>query len=385
MINFNPSDPAFVADPYPYYRQLRDKAPVWQDKGSGLWLITRYSGVEQAVTDYTSFSSSRGNVVQDSPTRVGKTLGSMDPPRHDELRRVIQRGLSNARIDMMLPEMRAELAICMEKLAEVRACDFIADISRPILFGTLGRLLGLDAEAARIATDLTAGLFHQDDGAFGSILPPEQFVAVADFLRTQLESRRSERGDDLISALLDAKDAGAPLSDEEIVANVSTVLMAGNASIGHFFPNVIHALWQHPDQRRLLLEDPSRIPAAIEEAVRWDTSTQCFARQVMVDVEIDGTTIPADSRALIFYASANRDERVVPDPDRFDIARSRVRHFGFGMGPHFCAGANAARMMLKELMRDLLPYLGEYELDTGRAHRVSHIMVRGFTNLPISW
>lgn len=385
MIAFNLSDRDFIADPYPYYRQLRDMAPVWQDPDNGLWLITRYSGVEQAVVDYASFSSSRGNVVQDSPTRVGKTLGSIDPPRHDELRRVIQRGLSNARIDMILPEMHAELVTCMEKLAGARECDFIADISRPILFGTLGRLLGLDAAASRVATDLTAGLFHQNDGAFGSILPPDQFVAIFDFLRTQLETRRFERGDDLMSALLDAKDAGAPLSDEEIVANISTVLMAGNASIGHFFPNVIHALWRHPDQRRLLLDDPSRIPAAIEEAVRWDTSTQCFARQVMADVAIDGITIPADSRALIFYASANRDERVIPDPDRFDISRSRVRHFGFGMGPHFCAGANAARMMLKDLMRDLLPHLGEYELDTSRAQRVNHIMVRGFTNLPISW
>jgi cytochrome P450 len=385
MIAFNPSDPDFIADPYPYYRQLRDMAPVWQDPDNGLWLITRYSGVEKAVVDYASFSSSRGNVVQDSPTRVGKTLGSIDPPRHDELRRVIQRGLSNARIDIILPEMHDELVTCLKKLAGVRECDFVADISRPILFGTLGRLLGLDAEASRTATDLTAGLFHQNDGAFGSILPPEQFVAVFEFLRTQLETRRFERGDDLMSALLDAKDAGAPLSDEEIVANISTVLMAGNASIGHFFPNVIHALWRHPDQRRLLLEDPSRIPAAIEEAVRWDTSTQCFARQVMADVEIDGTTIPADSRALIFYASANRDERVIPDPDRFDIFRSRARHFGFGMGPHFCAGANAARLMLKDLMRDLLPYLGEYELDTSRAQRVNHIMVRGYTNLPISW
>lgn len=385
MIDFNPADPAFVADPYPTYRRLRDEAPVWQDPASGLWLITRYSGVERATVDYASFSSAKGNVVQDSPTRVGKTLGSIDPPRHDELRRIIQRGLGNARIEAMLPGIRAELAACMERLSDKRECDFIADISQPILFGALGRMLGLDADAAVQATELTKGLFHQDDGPMGSVLPAETFVEIARFLREQLDNRKEERGDDLISVLLNAKDDGAPLSDEEIVANVSTVLMAGNASIGHFFPNVMHALWCHPDQRRTLIEDPSRIPAAIDEAVRWDTSTQCFARQVAHEVEIDGTRIPADSRAIIFYASANRDERVIPDPDRFDIARPRVRHFGFGMGPHFCAGANAARLMLKEIMRELLPWLGDYELDTRNAKRVSHIMVRGFANLPVSW
>ncbi len=385
MIDFNPADPAFVADPYPTYRRLRDEAPVWQDPGSGLWLVTRFSGVERATADYAAFSSSKGNVVQDSPTRVGKTLGSIDPPRHDELRRIIQRGLGNARIEAMLPGIRAELADCMERLSERRECDFIADISQPILFGALGRMLGLDAAAAIRATELTKGLFHQDDGPLGSILPPETFQEIVRFLRDQLDNRKQERGDDLISVLLNAKEGGAPLSDEEIVANVSTVLMAGNASIGHFFPNVMHALWCHPDQRRMLIEDPSRIPAAIDEAVRWDTSTQCFARQVVQEVEIDGTRIPADSRAIIFYASANRDERVIPDPDRFDINRARVRHFGFGMGPHFCAGANAARLMLKEIMRELLPFLGDYDLDTGRAKRVSHIMVRGFANLPISW
>lgn len=385
MIEFNPADPAFIADPYPTYRRLRDEAPVHHDADSGLWLITRYSGVERAAVDYATFSSSRGNVVQDSPTRVGKTLGSIDPPRHDELRRVIQRGLGNARIEAMLPGIRAELALCMERLAEARTCDFIADISRPILSGALGRLLGLDAEAAVRAAELIKGLFHQDDGPMGSILPPATFVEVADFLRDQLNNRKSERGEDLISVLLDAKEDGAPLTDEEIVANVSTVLMAGNASIGHFFPNIIHALWLHPDQRRLLIGDPSRIPSAIEEAVRWDTSTQCFARQVVRETEIDGARIPADSRAIVFYASANRDERVIPDPDRFDIARPRVRHFGFGMGPHFCAGANAARMILKEIMGELLPYLGDYELDVGRAKRTGHIMVRGFATLPISW
>jgi cytochrome P450 len=175
------------------------------------------------------------------------------------------------------------------------------------------------------------------------------------------------------------------VSEIEIVANMTTVLMAGNASIGHFFPNLIHALWRHPEQRRRVSADPTLILAAIEEAVRWDTSTQCFARQTTTDVDIDGTIIPADSRVVVFFGSANRDERAIEQADRFNIDRKRVRHFGFGLGAHICAGAPLARAMLKVMLEQMLPVLGEYELDTANAKRVEHLMVRGFVNLPMSW
>lgn len=384
-LNFDPADPAFVEDPYPFYRRLRDEAPAYHHEESGLWFITRYADVERATTDYHSFSSSRGNVVVDSPTRVGKTLGSMDPPRHDELRSIIQRSLAPARMEAALPDIREETRARLAAFSDARACDLINDIGRPVLFGALGRLLGLDSEAAERATALTAGLFHQDEGLLGAILQPEDFQAIAQFLADELAKRNVEKGEDLFSVLLAAKADGAPLSDQEITANLSTVLMAGNASIGHFFPNLMHALWFHPDQRRQVIEDPSRILATIDEAVRWDTSTQCFARQIMMDTEIAGQTIPADSRALIFYASANRDERVIPEPDRFNIDRKRLRHFGFGMGPHVCAGANVARAMLRAMMEVLLPALGDYDLDIANARRVQHIMVRGFIDLPMRW
>lgn len=382
---FNPAEPDFIADPYPVYRRLRDEAPAYRDPDTGLWLITRYADVERATSDYHSFSSARGNVVIDSPTRVGKTLGSMDPPRHDELRRVIQRSLSPARIEAVLPALREETRRRLAELSDKRSCDLIEDISRPILFGALGRLLGLDADAAPQASDLIAGLFHQEEGPLGAILQPEEFQAIARFLADQLAKRTVQPGEDLFSVLLAAKEEGAPLNNEEIVANLSTVLMAGSASIGHFFPNLIHALWLHPKQRRQVVDDPSRIMAAIDEAVRWDTSTQCFARHVAQDTEVSDTVIPAGSRALIFYASANRDERVIAEADRFDIDRKRTRHFGFGMGPHVCAGAGAARAMLRVMLEELLPVLGDYELDVAKAHRVAHIMVRGFITLPIRW
>jgi cytochrome P450 len=258
-------------------------------------------------------------------------------------------------------------------------------VSKPLLFEGIGRLLGLDEAAAARSAELAHGLFRHNDGPLGAVLPPERFVEIGAFLREQLDGRQEMPGDDLFSVLLEAKRQGAPLNEDEIVANLSTVLLAGNASAGHLFPNIIHALWLHPDERSKVLDDPNRISAAIEESVRWDTSTQSFARQVMKDVNVGGVVIPRDSRAVIFYASANRDSEAIEQADRFDIDRRRVKHFGFGMGPHVCAGAFVARLMLKTIMEEIIPFFGAYELDVASANRAKHVMVRGFTNLPIHW
>ncbi|KQM19845.1 cytochrome P450 [Novosphingobium sp. Leaf2] len=382
---FDPLDGRFFEDPYPTYRRLRDQAPAYRDDATGLWLITRYSDVERAAIDYETFSSCRGNVTIDAPMRVGKTLGSMDPPRHDQLRRVVQRTLSPTRVANLVPVIREETRRRLAMLADREVCDFVADIGKPLLFGAIGLLLGLDEEAAAKSGALMTGLFRGDDGPMGTVLPSERFDQIGQFLAGELAGREETPGDDLFSVLLEAKRQGAPLSDPEIVANLSTVLLAGNASAGHLFPNIMNALWLYPDERRKVLADPSKIHAVIEESVRWDTSTQCFARQVMKNVRIGDVDIPAGSRAVIFFGSANRDERVIDQPDLFNIDRKRVKHFGFGAGQHLCAGAFVAKSILKSILEEILPILGEYDLDLNHAERARHVMVRGFTKLPISW
>jgi cytochrome P450 len=383
--HFDPAQPNFVDDPYPVYKVLRDEWPAYHDENTGCWLISRYDDVRRVLMDTTTFSSAKGNTIIDSPLRVGKTMGSMDPPRHDELRRVITPGLTPARIEAILPPLRAHLRRVLAELQTRRECDVVSDIGRPVLYGALGRMLGLDDRGAERAIDLSKTLFNAGTGPTGGPLTPDEFRAVFDFLSAEVERRKTDRGDDIISVLLTAKEAGAPLSEPEIVANMATVLLAGNASIGHFFGNLVYALWRHPDQRALPRSDFSKIGAAIDEGLRWDTSTQCFARQTTTEVEIAGTKVPADARLIVFYASANRDERAIPDPDRFDVTRVKVRHFGFGAGRHFCFGAQAARQMLQVMLEEMLPDLGDFELDMANAKRVPHVMARGFSQLPMRW
>ncbi|WP_409192982.1 cytochrome P450 [Bradyrhizobium sp. RDM4] len=175
------------------------------------------------------------------------------------------------------------------------------------------------------------------------------------------------------------------MEDAEIIANMMTVLLAGNASIGHFLPNLIHALWRHPAQRSRVLADQSVVDTAIEEGVRWDTSTQCFARITSGPVTLSGTEIPERSRLVLLYGSANRDESAIANADSFDIDRGKVRHFGFGSGPHICLGATATRAMLRTILPKVLSTFGDFEIDLARAVRVRHMMVRGFRSLPLAW
>jgi cytochrome P450 len=383
---FDPDDAAFVEDPYPTYKILRDHHPAYLHEPSGFYVVTRNADVASILLDFTTFSSSRGNALVDSPLRVGKTLGSSDPPRHDDLRRVVMRGFTPARIKSMAPEISDHVARVLAALKDRGECEFMSEISRPILYGALGRMLGLEGEVADKAATQSREVFHvTPGGAMGPASGPDVMKDVFALLGEQLERRRTDPSDDLFSLLLEAQRNGSGMTDAEILGNMSTVLIAGNASVGHYFSNFIYALWRNPDQRRKLLEDPGKLEAAIDEGVRWDTSTQCFGRQSTREVRVGDTVIPADSRIVVVYASANRDERAIPDPDRFDIDRPRVKHFGFGAGPHVCLGAPAARAMLKAILTPLLPALGDYELDLGHSERVKHMMARGFYKLPIRW
>ncbi|WFU45660.1 cytochrome P450 (plasmid) [Bradyrhizobium sp. CB82] len=385
MTAFDLASDASFDDPYPTYRRMRAEQPAYYCPQTSLWFVSRHRDIADALARPHMFSSSAGNALSDSPLRVGKTLGSIDPPRHDELRRIIIRGVTPARIELVLPWLRAELARRLETLQPRRQCDFVTEISRPLLFGALGRMLGLGLESARKASALSERLFRGQAGPAGPALEEEERAQVIALLTEELARRRVERDDDLFSVLIAAQTAGAPLSDAEIVANMMTVLLAGNASIGHFLPNLMHALWRHPDQRSRVTTDPALVDAAIEEAVRWDTSTQCFARTTSAPTAIAGMNIPSGARVALLYASANRDETAIADADRFDIMRGKVRHFGFGFGPHICLGASATRSMLRAILPGLLAALGDFDVDVTKAERVRHLMVRGFRSLPIAW
>jgi cytochrome P450 len=385
---FDPSSPEYVDDPYPTYKVLRDEHPAHFLPEHKLWLITRHQDVVTALTNPSVWSSSKGNVPVDAAVRVGRTLGTLDPPRHDELRSVINKGVTPARVRALLPETREHARERATALARDRGGDVVGEFGRPILNRTLARLVGLDLEDARRGAQLVEAALDTTGAVIGTIGTPETSARIFNFLHEQVLQREDSvtaeaTADDFLTVLIAARKRGAPLSNEEIAANMMTVLMAGSASVVHFFGNLMRALWLHPQQKRAVCADKTLIDAAIEETVRWDTSTQCFARQVMSDVEVAGAAIPQGSRALVFLASANRDERAFENPDEFNIYRKRVRHVGFGSGPHQCLGSYTAWQVCRVLLEELLPVIGDFEIEAEKAVRTRYIMFRGFQALPI--
>jgi cytochrome P450 len=386
---FEPSSTEYVDDPYPTYQVLRDHHPAYFLAEHGLWLITRHADVSAALTNPAVWSSSKGNVPVDAAVRVGRTLGTLDPPRHDELRSVINKGVSPARVRALLAETREHARQRAAAIARDRGGDVVGGFGRPILNRTLARLIGLDPEDAQRGAQLVETALDTTGGVIGTIGTPETSARIFNFLHEQVLRREDSvtaesNADDFLTVLIAARKRGAPLSNEEIAANMMTVLMAGSASVVHFFGNLMRALWLHPEQKRAVCADKALIDAAIEETVRWDTSTQCFARQVMSDVEVAGVAIPRGSRALVFLAAANRDERAFENADTFNIYRKRVRHLGFGAGPHQCLGSYTAWQVCRVLLEELLPVIGgDFEIDTANAVRTRYIMFRGFQTLPI--
>ena len=388
QFTFDPASAEYLDDPYPTYKVLRDNHPAYFLAEHRLWLITRHADVQGALTNPSVWSSSRGNVVVDAAVRVGRTLGTLDPPRHDQLRGVVNKGVTPARVRALLPETREQAHERAASIADQRGGDIIGDFGRPILNRTLARLIGLDAEDARRGAQLVESALDTSASVIGTIGNAETSARIFEFLLGQVTSREDSvspdsDADDFLTVLIAAKKRGAPLSNEEIAANMMTVLMAGSASVVHFFGNLMRALWLHPEQKRAVCANKALIDSAIEETVRWDTSTACFARHLLADVEVAGVRIPEGSRALVFLASANHDERAFEDPSTFNIYRKRVRHLGFGAGPHQCLGSYTAWQVCRTLLEELLPVIGDFEIDMTNAVRTKFIMFRGFQTLPI--
>jgi len=203
------------------------------------------------------------------------------------------------------------------------------------------------------------------------------------YLNDVIAERRRNPTDDLVGALVTAEEESRSLSPAEVLGFCFLLLIAGNETTTKLLGNALFWLGAFPDQRELLLADPSRIPGAVEETLRYDTSTQALARVLTRDVELHGVTLPAGRKGLLLFGSANRDERRWGEPDRFDIDRNPAGHLAFGHGLHHCLGAPLARLETRVALDVLLPRLGRYEVDTPAAARVHSGNVRGFARLPV--
>lgn len=413
MIEYDPLHPPDWQNPYPLYARLREEAPVHFAEQTGTWCISRYADASRVMRDPQTFSSSaafeilmKGRVGEIgvrgafellrflyrsrlNPLRLRAnppvSIITSDPPLHDGLRAIVNRGFTPRQVRDWEPRMREIVAGCMQKLHAGRPFDVVHDLAIPLPVAIIAEVLGVGAERhadfKRWSDDIIAGCSgSQRSDTFAPMLRSMGELGVC--MRQVAAARRKRPTDDVISALV-APRQGEALDAGMLTQFVLLLLVAGNETTTNLIGNGVKALLDHPEQLARIQSDPGLLPNMIEEVLRFDPPIQFVFRRTTRAVEVAGTTIPADASVAVLLAAANRDERQFDDPDRFDVGRDTRGHLSFGLGIHFCLGASLARLEARVAFEALLPELRQLERAAGQSNFIDSYLVRGLDRLEL--
>jgi len=392
---FDPRDPAFLADPYPVFAELRAAGPVHRHEGLGL-----HVAVSHAACDAVLRGRSLGRLWRDrEPLEDFAAFNLLhrtsmlenEPPTHTRLRRLVAGAFGRGHVerlrstvDDLADRLVADLAA---RVADAGHADLLGTVAEPFPVEVIAELLGVPPADRGLLQPWSNAIVKMYE--YG--LPQERRraaeTAAAEFvayLRAVVAERRARpRDDDLVTDLVRASDQGEKLSEDEVVGTCVLLLMAGHEATVNVVGNGVHALLRHPAQWRRVVGDPALVPAATEEMIRYDAPLQLFERTATRDVEVAGTVIPEGRKVAALLGAANRDPAAFDDPDRFDAGRARNPHLGFGAGIHFCLGAPLARIEVQGVLAALVRRLPGLEL-AGEPRRRPEFVIRGFTTLPVS-
>jgi hypothetical protein len=388
VIRFDPFDYAFHEDPYPVYRRLREEAPVYWNEEHAFWALSRHVDVLAGFKDWEHFTNTGGislevgELSEDSTTVL--SILAMDPPRHDRIRALVSKGFTPRRVADLEPSIRALAVRYLERVGESGEMDFVADFAGRIPMDVVSEMLGVPESDRDELRGWSDTILHREEGVRG--VPPEGVAAsgrLLGYFVGVVAERRRRPGTDLASALCAAELDGERLSDKDIIAFLYLMIIAGNETTTKLLANAVHWLERHPAVRKEVSESPALVPQWVEETLRFDNSTQLMARTVSEDFSYQGHAMQRGQKVLLLIGSANRDERVFPDPDVFDVHRDTSAHLSFGRGTHFCLGAALARLEAKVALEEVLRRIPDWEIDEARAVRVHSTNVRGFAALPM--
>ncbi|MGE5227883.1 MAG: cytochrome P450 [Planctomycetaceae bacterium] len=392
--------------PFAWFDRLRTEHPVvWHPEpppNHGFWSVLRYDDLVEVHMDWSTFSSQTGAVsleeLDAEQLEIRRSMLETDPPRHTELRKICSKRFS-ARAVGVFEDWIREVArsVLDHNLVVDEPFDFVPAISRELPIRFLCSIFTVPQEDApqliswgdqMIANqdpDLSALVVDQHDTEAYRLLPFRSPTALEVFAYAdrQRDLRLTEPADDVIQALVTAQSEGV-LSEQDYHNYFGVLMIAGNETTRHTISSAMLALLQHPEQLRLLQEEPERIPVAVEEMLRWATPVMHFRRTATRDVELRGQPIHEGDKVVTWYVSANRDEEVFPYPYQFDVTRQPNDHVTFGPGgPHFCLGAHLARLETKILFQELLPRIASIEL-AGEPKRIRSNFVNGLKSLPVT-
>ena len=393
--------------PHATFKRLRDEDPVsWWDEeqGSGFWAVTRYQDILAVSHDSRVFSSARGirlEEMKDDEMQARRTMMELDPPEHTNYRRIVQPPFTNKEVSAAEDGIRLMARAVVEDMQGKAEFDFVDAMARQLPMRMLGKMLGIpdkdgpwlvrqgDALIGNTDPEFTTHPVDKVDTDEYRLLPFRSPVSrdLFEYALQQARTRHENPSDDLISRLLQPKRDGEHLTDQEFQNFFTLLVAAGNDTTRYSMAAGLEALIEHPQQLSELRGNPSLLPVATEEILRWGTVTMHFRRTATADTELSGKSIKAGDKVLLFFISGDYDERQFPDPFRFDIRRSPNDHLAFGLkSPHKCIGEHLARVEIRVLLEELLPRLSEIRIN-GPVKRLRSNFISGIKHLPlkVSW
>lgn len=374
-------------DPFPHYARMREAAPVFHDEQSGSWHVFRYDDVQQVLSEHARFSSRLGG---DHPSETGQLFASSlittDPPRHRQLRSLVTQAFTPKAMDALAPRISKLTEELLEGIASRGTADLIQELAYPLPVIVISELMGVPADdrdrfkqwSDVIVSQTRTGATNEDHHVTNR--------EMTEYFLDLIEQRRSRPGNDLISNLLSAEIDGQKLSVAELLGFCSLLLVAGNETTTNLIGNAVLCFTEVPGTIERLMKEPSLLPQAIEEVLRFRSPVQSMYRVTVADTTLGDVQIPAGAPLVAWIGSANRDERQFQRPAQFDIDRGQIRHLAFGHGIHFCLGAPLARLEARIALEAILSRLPGLTLAPGsRLERMDSTIVYGLKTLPASW
>ena len=388
------------ADPYPFYARLRANAPVHRvalRTGQPAWIITRYDDVVAVLKDDRFVKDPRNALTPEQARRqpwvpamfrpLQYNMLDLDPPNHTRLRALVQKAFTPRLVEQMRPRIQGLADGLLDALQGRPQMDLIRDYALPIPTTVIAEMLGVPVEDRHRWNRWSRAMISGNPSGLGMLLIIPHAWAFLRYIRRLIQAKRADPREDLLTALVQAEEAGDKLSEDELVAMAFLLLVAGHETTVNLIGNGTLALLEHPEQMERLRTEPALLKTAVEELLRYasplETATERYARE---DVVLAGVTIPRGEQVFAAIASANRDERQFPDPDRLDIAREPNRHLAFGLGMHFCLGASLARLEGQIALGTLLRRAADIRLGVaaGSLRWRRGLVLRGLEALPVA-
>ncbi len=382
---FDPFDDALHDDPYPTYRVLRDEHPVYENRERAFFALSRYEDVHAATCDPATYTSGSGITLDDMGTAALPMLLTLDPPRHDELRRLANRAFTPSRVVDLERVVRDSIAACLLEARDQANFDAVSGLAARVPMDTIATMIGIPGQDLPQFRQWVRDLLGVDPGASDMSAEVAEVIGqLVLYVSDLVEQRRATPADDLASALIDAEEGGQELDHQELLGFLLMLLAAGIETTTNLLSTSLTVLAQHPDVRRRLAGETELLSRCVEEILRYDTPVPGFFRTLSREVELHDVAMPSGGKVLLMYGSANRDDRVFADPDRFDLDRRGEPHIAFGHGAHFCLGAALARLEARVVLEEVLAHAPTWDVDLERSVRLRSAYARGFESLPVS-